>query len=421
MNRSSACRAVVLACWVTAAVVGPDVRAAEVPVRLLHGQRIYVSPDDKPLEGGVVRLRDGLVVSAGVDSSPDGARSLDARCDGGVIVAGFQNSHVHLIGPDFTDARHRPAAQLQHALTELLTRWGYTTAFDIASDRENTLALRERVDKGEIIGPRLLTVGWPLFPPAGIPFYLRDQPPAFLAKLPQPATVADALKTVRENLDAGTDGTKLFLVTPQGHGVQRRMPADIAAAAAAETHSRGKLVFAHPTDLDGIRAALDAHVDILAHPPLGTPAPWPPALMAQIRSSGTSMIPTLKLLAFELAKEHVPAAEAKRIMDETVQEFGKFVAAGGQVLFGTDVDYMTDTDPTQEYELMGQAGMTAMQILASLTTAPAARWNESARRGRIAPGMAADLVVLDGDPAEDVKRFAAVKCVVRAGRVVYVR
>ena len=70
---------------------------------------------------------------------------------------------------------------------------------------------------------------------------------------------------------------------------------------------------------------------------------------------------------------------------------------------------------------MGQAGMTAMQILASLTTTPAARWNESARRGRIAPGMAADLVVLDADPAQDVRRFAAVRCVVRAGRVIYAR
>ena len=48
---------------------------------------------------------------------------------------------------------------------------------------------------------------------------------------------------------------------------------DIAAAAASETHRRGKLVFAHPTDLDGIRAALRAKVDILAHPPLGTPGP----------------------------------------------------------------------------------------------------------------------------------------------------
>jgi imidazolonepropionase-like amidohydrolase len=70
---------------------------------------------------------------------------------------------------------------------------------------------------------------------------------------------------------------------------------------------------------------------------------------------------------------------------------------------------------------MGQAGMSPMQILASLTTVPAARWNESARRGRIAPGLDADLVVLQADPAQDVARFADVKCVVRGGRLVYAR
>jgi imidazolonepropionase-like amidohydrolase len=70
---------------------------------------------------------------------------------------------------------------------------------------------------------------------------------------------------------------------------------------------------------------------------------------------------------------------------------------------------------------MGQAGMSAMQILASLTTAPAARWNESGRRGRIAPGLDADLVVLEADPGQDVRRFAAVKCVVRAGKVIYAK
>ena len=421
MKRPTVRHAIAIACLTAVVITGPCAQAADAPVRSLHGQRIYVSPDAKPIDKGVVRLRDGLVVSADADRPSDDAPSLDSRCDGGVIVAGFQNSHVHLIGPAFLDARHRPAAQLQQGLTDLLTRWGFTTAFDIASDRDNTLALRERVDQGEIVGPRLLTVGLPLFPPDGLPFYLRDADPAFLAKMPQPATVAQALKTVRENLDAGTDGTKLFLVTPQGQGKVKRIPADIAAAAVEETHRHGKLVFAHPTDLDGIRAALQAHVDILAHPPLGIPAPWPESLMAQVRSSGTSMIPTLKLLPYELAKEHVPTPVADRIVKETVQEFGKFVAAGGQVLFGTDVDYMTDTDPTQEYELMGQAGMTPMQILASLTTTPAARWNESARRGRIAPGMAGDLVVLDADPAQDVKRFAAVRCVVRGGKVVYAR
>jgi imidazolonepropionase-like amidohydrolase len=60
-----------------------------------------------------------------------------------------------------------------------------------------------------------------------------------------------------------------------------------------------------------------------------------------------------------------------------------------------------------------------MQILASLTTAPAARWNEAERRGRVEAGMAADLVVLEADPADDPANFAKVRCTIRAGRLTY--
>jgi imidazolonepropionase-like amidohydrolase len=60
-----------------------------------------------------------------------------------------------------------------------------------------------------------------------------------------------------------------------------------------------------------------------------------------------------------------------------------------------------------------------MDILAALTTAPAARWKESARRGRVEARMDADLVVLGGDPVDDVKNFANIRCVFRAGKLVY--
>ena len=60
-----------------------------------------------------------------------------------------------------------------------------------------------------------------------------------------------------------------------------------------------------------------------------------------------------------------------------------------------------------------------MQILASLTTAPAARWKEGDRRGRVAPGLDADLVVLAADPAADVKNFARVRCAFRGGKLIY--
>jgi len=410
------------ACLLTLTLALPPAGAAEPAAQALRGATIYTAPDATPVTNGTVLIREAKITSVGpADKATEATPPLAAQCDGGVIVAGFQNSHVHLNGSAFTNARTRPAEALEQALTELLTRWGFTTAFDIASDRDNTLALRSRVNRGEFKGPRILTAGWPLFPHDGLPIYLDHLDPAFRDKLPQPDSVDSALATVRQNLDAGTDATKLFLVTPQGRRGVKHMKPEIAAAAAEETHRRGKLVFAHPTDLDGVRAALQAHVDILAHPPLGVPAPWPKPLMDQLRAEGVSMIPTLKLLRHELAKEQVPKEVSERIVNESVQEFGKFVAAGGKVLFGTDVDYMTDVDPTEEYELMGRSGMSAMQILASLTTAPAARWNESSRRGRIAPGLDADLVVLEADPGKDVRRFAAVKCVVRGGKVIYAK
>lgn len=397
-------------------------QAADAPVHALRGVTLYTAPDAPPLHDAVVLVRDGRIVDiVAADAAPADALPLAPGCEGGVLMAGFQNSHVHLNGKAFAKAAAAPAARLEAGLTALLSRWGFTTGFDIASDRDNTLALRSRIERGEFPGPRLLTAGLPLFPAQGLPVYLDHFDPAFLAKLPQPDTVDAALATVRQNLDAGAEATKLFLVTPQRSRPPRRMAADIAAAAATETQRRGRLVFAHPTDLDGVRAALSARVDILAHPPLGVPGPWPTELMDALRAAGVSMVPTLKLLRYELAKEKVPPQVAEPILQDSVREFGRFAAAGGQVLFGTDVDYMEDSDPTEEYELLAQAGLSPMQILASLTTAPAARWQESARRGRLQPGMAADLVVLNGDPAQSVRHFADVKCTLRAGRLIFKR
>ena len=69
--------------------------------------------------------------------------------------------------------------------------------------------------------------------------------------------------------------------------------------------------------------------------------------------------------------------------------------------------------------LLSRAGLTPMQILASLTTAPAARWRQENRRGRVSPGFDADLVVLNADPATDVSHFANVKCTFRRGREIF--
>ena len=82
---------------------------------------------------------------------------------------------------------------------------------------------------------------------------------------------------------------------------------------------------------------------------------------------------------------------------------------------------MNDYDPSDEYALMADAGMTFREILAALTTTPAAIFGEPATTGRIAPGQPADLVVLDGDPSRNVRALADVRYALRDGAVVYFR
>ena len=144
-------------------------------------------------------------------------------------------------------------------------------------------------------------------------------------------------------------------------------------------------------------------------------------MIADMVERKVSVVPTLKLWRYELDKENVPAVVREKIVGLAERQLKSFADAGGQVLFGTDVGYMTDFDPTDEYVLMARAGLTPMQILASLTTAPAARWRKDAVRGRLEPGMAANVVVLTGDPADDVKRFGDVKCTIAAGRLIFRR
>ena len=89
------------------------------------------------------------------------------------------------------------------------------------------------------------------------------------------------------------------------------------------------------------------------------------------------------------------------------------------LLFGTDAGYRAEVDPTAEHQLLAKAGLPFAARLAMLTTAPATRFGVAARTGRLAPGLDADLVVLDGDPRTDPTAFARVRTTVRRGVVLY--
>jgi imidazolonepropionase-like amidohydrolase len=383
---------------------------------LLTATRIYVAPDSPPIDNAWVLVRGGKIEAVGASNvQPPGARRLSA-CSGGVVMAGFQNSHVHLVDAAFAPAATRSAAELEQSLSRMLTRFGFTTVTDTGSFIVNTAALRRRIDRGEIKGPAILTVGIPLYPRDGIPFYLRDLPAEILRQLPQPADPAEAIAVVGKNFALGANGTKLFVATPVGGGKIKRMPLEIARAAAAETHRRGGLVMAHPTDAQGVRDAVTAGVDIIVHTTIDPPrSAWSAQLISDMIAAKVSLVPTLKLWGYELDKAKASAEVREGAFGDARAQLAEFAKAGGQVLFGTDVGYMADVDPTEEFVLMARAGLTPMQILASLSTAPAARWNEGDRRGRVKPGLDADLVVLTADPATDIRHFAHVRCTIRAG------
>lgn len=398
--------------------VAYDCAAAE-PL-LISADRIYTAPDVPPLEQGTVLVRDGRIAAVADQHSriaiPEGTRTSDCR---GIVVAGFQNSHVHFTEDVWHDAQRASADSLGRQLEAMLTRYGFTTVFDTGSDQSNTLALRERIQKGEIKGPRILTAGLPLYPVDGIPVYIRDLPPELLARMHQPRDAAGARGAVRANIDAGADGTKLFLHTSSDGSNARFMAPEVARAAAEATHARGKLVLAHPTSNAGVRAALQAGVDIIVHTALGEPAPWDAALTREMVAKNLAVVPTFKLWRYELAKQNVPKQIVDKLVGATLDQLRAFKAAGGQILFGTDVGYMHEYDPGDEYELMSQAGLTPLEILASLTTAPAARWKEEKQRGRVAAGYQADLVVLAADPADDVRNLTQVRCAFRGGEQIY--
>jgi imidazolonepropionase-like amidohydrolase len=383
----------------------------------LTGAKLYPSPADPPIENGSVLIHDGHIVAVGPGSTikiPSAARVID--CKGLVVTAGFWNSHVHILPPTLLHARDSGAKELDRQLETMFNRWGFTTVFDITSVLDNTLALRRRIDAGELRGPRLLTVGEPVW--AIEPVYVRDFFQQNHIQMPGTQTPEQGVALVRDHAAKGADGIKLFGVSDQGAAKGTVLPLAIAKAAVDEAHRHGMPVFAHPSTMEGVMVAVDSGVDVLAHTVPQSP-PWTPDFIAQLQRANLSLIPTLTLWDFEGRKWTTSDKERDAWVGQMVEQVRVYSKAGGDVLFGTDVGYTDHYDTTLEFTLMSQAGMSYTQILASLTTNPARKFKDSGRTGRVAKGMNADLVILDADPAQDVTAFSKVRYTIRNSNIIY--
>jgi imidazolonepropionase-like amidohydrolase len=383
----------------------------------LIGAKIYPSPTEQAIDNGSILVHDGRIVAVGSSAAikvPRDATVID--CKGLVVTAGFWNSHVHILTPGLLHAEKLSSQQITSQLEEMLTRWGFTTVFDIASVLDNTILIRHRIESGEVKGPRILTVGEPFWTKGGTPIYVKGFLEANQISIPDVESSAQGIERVRQEIRDGADGIKIFAGSVERDSILI-MPLDLAKAIVAEAHSEGKPVFAHPSNQDGIEIALQSGVDILAHT---TPSsgPWSSSLVERLKAAHVALIPTLTLWHVE-SKSESPEEFEKGMNTMVLPQLRAYSAAGGQILFGTDVGYIEQFDTSEEFEWMSRAGMSLQQILASLTTNPARRFGYSARRGRIAEGMDGDLVVLRADPAHDATAFSKVRYTIVGGKVIY--
>jgi len=387
----------------------PAVRPVSGVIAVMNAT-IYVSPDVPPLVGATLVVRDGKIAAVGRDAAvpPDAQRLPCDRC---VVTAGFWNSHIHLTEPKWSGADSESAAVLDAQLADMLTSRGFTTVVDLGSDPRSTLSLRRRIAAGELHGPAILTAERSLYPPNGIPYYLGSLPWLVRKLMPQPSTAEEAAAIEEQNIERGADVLKLFTGSYIARGKVLPMPELVARAAADVAHKHGQLVFSHASNVEGAKVAIHGGVDVLAHA-LDDTEGVDAELLRTMVERHMAMIPTLKMFGTTVTTK-------PEFLDPIIAEVRQFRELGGQLLFGTDVGYMTDYTTDDEFRALARAGLDAPSILRTLTTAPAERFGVQDQKGSLTAGRAGDFVVLDGDPAGDVTAFARVRATVAGGRVIF--
>jgi imidazolonepropionase-like amidohydrolase len=394
-------RAIVLALY----LFGLDGISRAQDLAITHAS-VYSAPDAPVRKNVTVVIRHGVI--AGVGEHLRIPKDIETiSCQSCVVLAGFWNAHVHFMEPKWNDAAHQPADKLTRQMSDMVTHSGFTTVVDTGSDGENTIALRRRVEGGEVLGPRIITSGLPIFPAHALPYYLAELPEELKAKLGQPETPADAATFVDKNRAAGSDIVKLFtgsIVSPD-HITPMQVP--IARAAADEAHRYGQLVFSHPSDFEGTKVAMAAGVDVLAHTPELTSG-IDEAMLRRMIAQHMTIIPTLKLFSGD---NHIPNIRAFDY---------QFHQLGGSLVYGTDTGFLPDYDQSEEFRQLIQAGFGFRDVLAMLTTAPAELFHLSLREGKVMPGMRGDLTILSEDPASGhPEAFTKVRYTIRGGNVIW--
>ena len=294
---------------------------------------------------------------------------------------------------------------------------GVTTVRDLGSDQYMDIAMRDLINRGEMIGPRMFVVGYGLYI-TNTPYKPGLNPPA--------GGIADGvpevLRAVRQQIAAGVDLIKMFASTGTDDdvtGFQTYNYEEIKAAVDT-AHQFGKKIAIHSYGPDGARDAVRAGTDSLEHA-----TDMDDTTIAEMAKRGTFYVPTIDHNRYYLDNwQKIGYAngfqdKTKAFVERNLKTARKAFQAGVKFAMGSDAIYTMFGQNTRELGWFVKVGMTPEQALRTATTNAAELLGKEEELGAVAPGYFADLVAVEGDPLADIDvAISKVKWVMKGGAVV---
>jgi imidazolonepropionase-like amidohydrolase len=294
---------------------------------------------------------------------------------------------------------------------------GVTTVRDLGADQYEDIAMRDLINHGEMIGPRMFVCGYGLTV-TSTPWKPGLNPPA--------GGIADGvpevLRAVRQQIAAGADVIKLYASTGTDDDVTQfqTYSYDEIKAAVDAAHQFGKKIAIHSYGPDGARDAVRAGTDSLEHA-----TDMDDATIQEMVRRGTFYVPTIDHNRYYLDNwQKIGYAngfqeKTKAFIERNLETARKAHKAGVKFAMGSDAIYTMFGENTRELGWFVKAGMTPEQALRTATTNAAELLGHPAELGAVAPGYFADLVAVEGDPLSNIDvAIKNVRWVMKSGQVV---
>jgi imidazolonepropionase-like amidohydrolase len=406
----------------------------------LKAARLFDGKSNALVQNAVVIVQGDKIVDIGINlPAPSDAQVIDLG--DATLSPGFMDAHTHLTADFSGNYNQRRLQELDLNVSEHAIRAtsfaratvdaGFTTVRDLGSrfvgSREFVdVALRNSINKGVIVGPRMLVAtkgigatGGHFDPTNGFRDFLFGREADFTDGI---ANGPDEIrKAVRFEVKNGADVIKAAVsggVLSLGDEVDapQLTPAEMAALV-DESHRLRKKVAVHCHGDQAAREAIEAGVDSIEHGSF-----MKPETLAIMKKKGTFLTPTLMASEWIMGKlENYPPAlqaKAKAAYVARSEMFRNAVKAGIKISFGTDAAVFPHGQNAKEFKLMVDLGMNPIDALKSATVNDADLLGIAQKVGTLEKGKLADIIAMPGDPTSDITATERVSFVMKEGKII---